>query len=63
MPTLDKKSLSEMDIRSFPFPVVPLSERKRIIAKVDELRRLEARLAAARTAGTHLLDASIHELL
>ena len=46
---------------------VPIAEQQRIVAKVNELMRwcnaLEARLAAAETAGTHLLDATLRQLL
>lgn len=53
------------------YPIVvalpPLAEQKRIVAKVDELMRwcdaLEARLTAAQTAGEHLLDASLRQIL
>jgi type I restriction enzyme S subunit len=45
----------------------PLAEQRRIVAKVEELMRwcdqLEAQLTAAQTAATHLLDATIRELL
>jgi len=45
----------------------PLAEQQRIVAKVDELMRwcdaLEARLTAARTTATHLLDATLHQIL
>ena len=45
-----------------------MSRRKqRIVAKVDELMRwcdaLEARLTAAQTTATHLLDATLHQIL
>ena len=50
-----------------PFPLPPLSEQQRIVAKVDELLRwcdaLEARLTAAQTTATHLLDATLHQIL
>ena len=49
------------------FPLPPLAEQRRIVAKVDELMRwcdaLEARLATAETAATHLLDATLRQLL
>ncbi|HWX18702.1 MAG TPA: restriction endonuclease subunit S [Candidatus Binatia bacterium] len=48
-------------------PLPPLAEQKRIVAKVDELIRwcdqLEANLATAQTAGAHLLDATVHNLI
>jgi hypothetical protein len=44
-----------------------LAKQQHIVAKVDELMRwcdeLEARLTAAQSAGTHILDASIRQLL
>ena len=44
-----------------------VAEQQRIVAKVDELLRwcdaLEARLTAARTTATHLLDATLHQIL
>jgi len=43
------------------------AEQQRIVAKVDELMRwcdaLEARLIAARTSATHLLDATLRQIL
>jgi type I restriction enzyme S subunit len=51
----------------FRIPVPPLAEQQRIVAKVDELMRwcdaLEARLTAAQTTATHLLDATLRQLL
>ena len=48
-------------------PLPPLAEQKRIVAKVEELMgwcdRLETHLATARTAGAHLLDATLSQLL
>ena len=44
-----------------------VAEQKQIVAKVDELLRwcdaLEARLTAAQTTATHLLDATLHQFL
>ncbi len=49
------------------FPLPPLAEQQRIVAKVDELLRwcdaLEARLNAAQTTASHLLDATLHQIL
>jgi type I restriction enzyme S subunit len=43
------------------------TEQKRIVAKVNELMRLcdalDARLTAAQTTATHLLDATLHQIL
>ena len=48
-------------------PLPPLAEQHRIVAKVDELMRwcdaLEARLTAAQTTATHLLDATLRQLI
>ena len=48
-------------------PLPPLAEQQRIMAKVDELMRwcdaLEARLTAVQTTATHLLDATLHQIL
>ena len=45
----------------------PLAEQQRIVAKVDELMHwcdaLEARLTAAQTTATHLLDATLRQIL
>ena len=49
------------------FSPTGISEQQRIVAKVDELLRwcdaLEARLTAAQTTATHLLDATLHQIL
>lgn len=54
-------------VRAYPVPLPPLAEQHRIVAKVSDLMSLcdalEARLAAATTARTHLLDATIAEAL
>jgi type I restriction enzyme S subunit len=60
-------NISLTDSRDFPVPLPPLAEQQRIVAKVDELLRwcdaLEARLTAARTTATHLLDSTLHHIL
>ncbi|WP_435011633.1 restriction endonuclease subunit S [Tundrisphaera lichenicola] len=49
------------------FPLPPLSEQKRIVAKVDELfsicNRLEAQLTTAQNEGRCLLEAVLHQAL
>lgn len=58
--------LGTEDARRAPFPLPPLAEQRRIVAKVDELMalvdQLEAQLATARTRASQLLDAVIAEL-
>jgi type I restriction enzyme S subunit len=50
-----------------PFPLPPLAEQHRIVAKVDALMalcdRLEAALTTADTTRTRLLEALLHEAL
>ena len=50
----------------FPFPLPPLAEQRRIVAKVDELMKLvdalETQLAASRATATNLLAAIVAEL-
>ena len=61
------KNISREGVLMLPVALPPLAEQRRIVAKVDELMRwcdaLEARLTAARTTATHLLDATIHQTL
>jgi type I restriction enzyme S subunit len=53
-------------MRPLPFPLPPLAEQKRIVAKVDELMalvdELETQLAASRAAAESLLAAVVNEL-
>lgn len=58
--------LSTEDARSVPFPLPPLAEQRRIVAKVDALMalvdKLETQLATIHTAGEKLLAAAVSEL-
>jgi type I restriction enzyme S subunit len=60
-------NISQGKFKITPLPIPPLAEQQRIVAKVGELLRwcdaLEARLTAARTTATHLLDATLHQIL
>lgn len=60
-------SLSVGKIRKIPFPLPPLAEQHRIVAKVDALMalcdRLEASLTANAATRRHLLDALLAEAL
>ncbi len=53
-------------IRGIPFPLPPLAEQRRIVAKVEQLMalvdELETQLAASRATASALLDAIVHEL-
>ena len=55
------------ELRAYAFPLPPLAEQRRIVAKVDELMalcdRLEAALEAASTARRQLLDSLLLEAL
>ena len=54
-------------LRSYSFPLPPLAEQHRIIAKIDELMalcdRLEENIRCAEDAGCRALDAVLHETL
>ena len=58
-------SLSVGKIRKIPFPLPPLAEQHRIVAKVDALMalcdRLEASLTATAATRRRLLDALLAE--
>jgi type I restriction enzyme S subunit len=60
-------SLSVGKIRKIPFPLPPLAEQHRIVAKVDALMalcdRLEASLTATAATRRRLLDALLAEAL
>lgn len=61
------KNINTQEIYRLSFPLPPLAEQKRIVARVEELLRhcdaLEAQLAQTRTLGAHLLDSTLHHLL
>jgi type I restriction enzyme S subunit len=54
-------------LRNYPFPLPPLNEQHRIVAKVDELMALcdtlKARLADAQAIQIHLADAIVEQAL
>lgn len=54
-------------LRDYLFPLPPLAEQRRIVAKVDELMalvdELETQIAASRTTGKKLLEAMVQSLL
>jgi type I restriction enzyme, S subunit len=60
------RNLGLRAMNSFPIPLPPLAEQRRIVTRVDELMalvdQLEAQLAASRTAAAKLLDAIVAEL-
>jgi type I restriction enzyme S subunit len=61
------KHLTGKGLASFVFPLPPLAEQQRIVAKVDELMaicdRLEARLSSSQTERARLLEAVLHRAL
>ena len=58
-------AINDSDFSVLPFPLPPLTEQRRIVAKVDELMglcdRLEGSLAAGEDARGRLLEAMLHE--
>ncbi len=54
-------------IKSFVFPLPPLSEQKRIVTKVDQLMKLcdqlETKLTQSQTESEKLIDAAVNQLL
>ena len=60
-------AINDSDFAILPFPLPPLAEQHRIVAKVDELMalcdRLEAGLVAADTTRQRLLESLLHEAL
>ena len=61
------KHLTGKGLAVFRFPLPPLAEQHRIVAKVDELMalcdELEAQLTSAATTRARLLEATLHEAL
>ncbi|WP_076418072.1 restriction endonuclease subunit S [Colwellia sp. UCD-KL20] len=61
------EGLSKKVLEQFEFPVPPLAEQKRIVAKVDELMalcdQLKTRLADTQTTQLHLADAVVENAL
>ena len=61
------KHFTGKGLASFVFPLPPLAEQHRIIAKVDELMalcdRLEAQITTTQTESRRLLEAVLHEAL
>jgi type I restriction enzyme S subunit len=61
------KNLSTEQINETPFPLPPLAEQRRIVAKVDELLELcdelEARQTAAREQHTRLVSSALDHLI
>lgn len=59
-------NLSKVKIVAFPFPLPPLAEQRRIVAKVEQLMALvdalETQLAASRATAANLLTALVAEL-
>ena len=64
---MTRSRINSMDAKALPVSLPPLAEQQRIVAKLDELMRwcdaLAARLAAAQTTATHLLDATLRRIL
>lgn len=65
--TTNLASINMTQLRGCPFPLPPLAEQHRIVAKVDALMalcdRLESSLTTATTTRSRLLDALLHEAL
>lgn len=61
------KHFTGRGLRSFLFPIPPLMEQNRIVARVDELTalcdQLEAQLGSVQTESRHLLEAVLQEAL
>lgn len=65
--TVGNWGISATNLKKVQFPVPPIPEQHRIVAKVDELMalcdQLEASLTAGKTTRSRLLDALLHEAL
>jgi type I restriction enzyme, S subunit len=65
--TVGLKNVNSTELSSLAIPLPPLAEQRRIVAKVDELltlfARLESRLTAAQAESGRLLEAVLHEAL
>jgi type I restriction enzyme S subunit len=61
------KHFTGKGLSSFTFPLAPITEQHRIVAKVDELMalcdRLEGQLTTARAETSHLLESVLHHAL
>ena len=59
--------ISREDVDQFIFPLPPLAEQHRIVAKVEELMalcdRLEAQLTTTQTGSRRFLEAVLHQAL
>ncbi len=65
--TVGNWGISAANLKLVKFPLPPLAEQHRIVAKVDELMalcdRLEAQLTTTQTESRRLLEAVVHEAL
>jgi type I restriction enzyme S subunit len=61
------KNVNATELSSLTFPLPPLAEQHRIVAKVDELMavcdRLEVQLTVAKAETSRLLEAVLHNVL
>jgi type I restriction enzyme S subunit len=59
-------NISKVKIVGYPFPLPPLAEQRRIVAKVEQLMALvdalETQIITSRTTGVNLLEAVVSEL-